>query len=100
MITKLHNFYAKMKIDVSKILDEEGFGKDYTIREDINKKDLVIDLKEELLGDAREIFEECLKVTVTFFKWDLHLNEKPKYAFISPTSVTVQKAFTDADFRD
>lgn len=99
MITKLHNFYAKMKKDVSENLDE-FFGKDYTIQEDVNKKNLVIDLKEELLGDARAMFEECLKVTVTFFRWDLHLKEKPKYAFISPTSVTVQKAFTDADFRD
>lgn len=100
MITKLHNFYAKMKRDVSEILDKEGFGKDYTIREDVYDKNLVIDLKKELLGEARAMFEECLKNAATFFCWDLDLCVKPAYAFISSTSVTVQKAFSDADFRD
>lgn len=94
------NFYKKMARDVSEILNAEGFEKDYTIRNDVDEKRLIIDFNAPLFGDAKAMFEECIRHAVTFFAWDLDLRNKPNYLFISPLCVTIQKAFTDSDFKD
>ena len=94
------NFYKKMSRDVSEILNAEGFENDYTIRNDVDEKRLIIDFKSPLFGDAKAMCEECIRHAVTFFAWDLDLWSKPNYLFISPMCVTIQKAFTDSDFKD
>lgn len=100
MSNELHNFYKKMAIDVGQILDKEGFEKDYTIRDDKKgEKNLIIDLKSPLSGEALAMFNECLRHAVTFFCWDLDLLEKPEFKFVSPTMVTIQKSFNDSDFK-
>ena len=95
----MHNFYLKMKRDLAETLNAEGFEKDYTIRDDVNEKNVIIDLKQPLSGDALAMFEEILKSVVTFFCWDLGLWEKPKYAFVNQTCVSVQKSFDDSNFK-
>lgn len=95
----MHNFYLKMKRDLAETLNAEGFEKDYTIRDDVNEKNVIIDLKQPLSGDALAMFEEILKSVVTFFCWDLVMKRKPAFAFISPTCVIVQKSFDDSDFK-
>lgn len=100
MKNELHNFYKKMARDISEILNNEGFEKDYTIREDKDgEKNLIIDLKKPLFDDALAMFNECLRHAVTYFCWDLDLWQKPEFAFDSPTVVAVQKAFYDSDFK-
>lgn len=94
------NFYKKMARDVSEILNSEGFEKDYTIRNDVDEKRLIIDFNAPLFGDAKAMCDECLRHAVTFFAWDLDLISKPDYLFISPMCVTIQKAFTNSDFKD
>lgn len=94
------NFYKKMARDVREILNAEGFEKDYTILNDVDEKRLIIDLNAPLFGDAKAMFEECIRHAVTFFAWDLDLRNKPNYLFISPLCVTIQKAFSDSDFKD
>lgn len=97
----MHDFYFKMKRDLSEAFNAEGFEKDYTIRDNVDQKNIIVDLKTPLFAgtEAREMFEEILKSVVTFFCWDLVMNRKPAFAFISPTCVIVQKAFDDRDFK-
>ena len=94
------NFYNKMARDVREILNANGFEKDYTIRDDVDEKRLIIDFNAPLFGDAKAMCEECIRNAVTFFAWDLNLVSKPNYLFISPMCVTIQKAFNISDFKD
>jgi hypothetical protein len=95
----MDNYYHYFKRSISEVLTDKGFGNNFTIDDDSDKRiNITIRFKKDLNGEQLSYVTEILDVVAYFAKRDLCLKEKPIVNALRLNLFTMKKQFTEDEF--